>query len=247
MNPGLYFAIGKNARDLLYKDYAQQKQPFQLGYHSLDWSLDLSCQIEEILPRLNSVFRVVIPDSGKAEVQYLRDYLGFSASVGLRANPATATATGLDPIANISGVIGTSLISLGADLGFNITTRTLQDLSAGLSFSTTFLIASMTWSDNFDTVKASFYHALNAPTRTALAAELKHRFSMDSTSTLTIGAQHALFPCTMIKARLNTDGKVSALLRHQVLNKFHVSIAGETDFKDSINTPRIGLSLALNP
>ncbi|XP_022738940.1 mitochondrial outer membrane protein porin of 36 kDa-like [Durio zibethinus] len=241
MNPGLYFAIGKKARDLLYKDYAQQ-QPLQLRYQSFDWSFDFSCQIEEILPGVNTVFRVTIPDSGKAELQYLRDYVGFNAGVGLKANPAT----GFEPIANISGVIGSNLVSLGADLGIDITTGTLNKFSTGLSLNSAFLIASLTLSDSFDSVKASFYHLLNAPTRTAIAAELKHRSSSDAT-TLTIGAQHALFPFTLVKARMNTDGKVSAVLRQAVWQRFYVSIAGEIDLADSNNVPRIGLSMALKP
>ncbi|WRX17639.1 Eukaryotic porin/Tom40 - like 5 [Theobroma cacao] len=241
MNPGLYFAIGKKARDLLYKDYAQ-RQPLQLRYQSFDWSFDFSCQIEEILPGVNTVFRVIIPDSGKAELQYLRDYVGFSAGVGLKANPAT----GFDPIANISGVIGSTLVSLGADLGFDITAGTLNKFSASLSLNTAFLIASLTLSDSFDSAKASFYCALNPPTRTAVAAELKHRFSEDAT-TLTVGAQHALFPLTLVKARMDTDGKVSAVLRQQVWQRFYVSIAGEMNLRDSNYIPRIGLSMALKP
>ena len=93
---------------------------------------------------------------------------------------------------------------------------------------------------------ATFYHPLNPPTRTAVAAELKHRFSADAT-TLTVGAQHALFPFTLVKARMNTDGKVSAVLRQEVRKRFYVSIAGEMDLRDSKNIPRIGLSMALKP
>ncbi|XVE54844.1 hypothetical protein DITRI_Ditri03aG0115100 [Diplodiscus trichospermus] len=241
MNPGLYYAIGKKARDLLYKGYAQQQQqPLQLGYQSFNWSFDFSCQIEEILPGLNTVFRVIIPDSGKAELQYLRDYVGFSAGVGLKANPAT----GLDPIANISGVIGSTLVSFGVDLGIDIPTKTLNNFSTGLSLNSAFLVASLTLNDSFDSVKASFYHPLNPPTRTAVAAELKHRFSENATI-LTIGAQHALFPFTLVKARMNTDGKISAVLRQELLQSFYVSIAGELDLRDSNGIPRIGLSMAI--
>ncbi|XVF09142.1 hypothetical protein REPUB_Repub07fG0065800 [Reevesia pubescens] len=239
MNPGLYFGIGRKARDLLYKDYAQQ-QPLQLRYQSFDWSFDFSCQIEEILPGLDTVFRVIVPDSGEAELQYLRDSVGFSAGVGLKANPAT----GFDPIANISGVIGTTLVSLGADLGIDITTRTINEFSAGLSLNNAFLSASLTLSDSFDCVKASLYHPLNPSTRTAVAAELKHRFSVDAT-TLTVGAQHALLPFTLAKARLNTDGKVSAVLKQEVWQRLYLSIAGEIDLREGNNIPRIGLSMAL--
>ncbi|KAA3463284.1 mitochondrial outer membrane protein porin of 36 kDa-like [Gossypium australe] len=239
MNPGLYFAIGRKARDLLYKDYAQP-QPLQIRYQSYDWSFDFSCQIEEVLPGLNTVFRVVVPDSSQAELQYLRDYVGFSAGIGLKAN----SAHGFDPIANISGVIGSTVVSLGADLGIDITTRTLNKFSAGLSLNSAFLIASMTLSDSCDSVKASVYHPLNPPTMTAIAAELKHRISRDAT-TLTFGAQHALLPYTLVKARMNTDGKVSAVLRQEIWQRFYLSIAGELDLRDNNSIPRIGLSMAI--
>ena len=75
---------------------------------------------------------------------------------------------------------------------------------------------------------------------------MKHRFS-DDVTTLTVGAQHALFPFTLAKARMNIDGKVSAVLRQEVWQRFSVSIAGEIDLRDSNNIPRIGLSVALNP
>ncbi|MBA0718298.1 hypothetical protein Golax_006053 [Gossypium laxum] len=243
--------------DLLYKDYAQP-QPLQIRYQSYDWSFDFSCQrnsaddsfpglqsfygftVEEVLPGLNTVFRVVVPDSSQAELQYLRDYVGFSAGIGLKAN----SAHGFDPIANISGVIGSTVVSLGADLGIDITTRTLNKFSAGLSLNSAFLIASMTLSDSCDSVKASVYHPLNPPTMTAIAAELKHRISRDAT-TLTFGAQHALLPYTLVKARMNTDGKVSAVLRQEIWQSFYVSIAGELDLRDNNSIPRIGLSMAI--
>ncbi|XVF50179.1 hypothetical protein PTKIN_Ptkin04bG0075000 [Pterospermum kingtungense] len=184
----------------------------------------------------------VLTSHAKAEVQYLRDFVGFSAGVGLKANPAT----GFDPIANISAVIGSTIVSLGADIGIDITTRTLNKFSTGLSLNTGFLIASLTLSDGTDSVKASLYRPLNPLTRTAVAAELKHRFSEDAT-TLTVGAQHALFPFTLLKARINTDGKFSAVLRQNVWQSLYVSIAGEIDLRDSNNTPRIGLSMTLKP
>ncbi|XVF54260.1 hypothetical protein PTKIN_Ptkin05aG0166100 [Pterospermum kingtungense] len=248
MSPGLFFGIGKKARDLLYKDYAQQQQPLQLRYQSFDWSFDFSCQsvygvtVEEVLPGLDTVFGVTIPDSSKAELQYFRDYVGFSVGVGLKANPDT----GFNPIANISGIVGSSLVSLGADIGIDIPTRTLNQFSAGFSLNSAFLVASLTLSDSFDSVNASLYHPLNPTARTAVAAELEHRFSEDAT-TLTVGAQHALFPYTMVKARMNTDGKVGAALSQEVWRRFYVSIAGEMDLKDSRNLPRIGLSMALKP
>ena len=67
---------------------------------------------------------------------------------------------------------------------------------------------------------------------------------MDAT-TLTVGAQHALFPFTLMKARMNTDGKISAVLRQELWQRFYISIAGEIDLRDNNNIPRIGFSMAL--
>ncbi|KAK8659160.1 hypothetical protein V6N13_029370 [Hibiscus sabdariffa] len=242
MNPGLYFSIGRKARDVLYKDYAQaqQHQPLQGRYQTYDWSFNLSCQLEEVLPGLNTVFSVIIPDSGKAELQYLRDYVGFSAGLGLKAN----SRRGFDPIVDISGVIGSNFISLGADVGIDVTKQKLEQFSAGLSLNSAFLVASLTLSDDFDSIKASLHHPLNPPTRTAVAAELKHRMSEEAT-TITLGAQHALLPFTLVKARMNTDGKVSGVLRQEIWQKLYVSISGEMDLRDHNSIPRIGVSMAI--
>lgn len=57
-------------------------------------------------------------------------------------------------------------------------------------------------------------------TRTAIAAELKHSFSNNGSisdaipTTLTVGTQHELFPSTLVKARINTDGKELLLSRN---------------------------------
>ncbi|KAE8670776.1 hypothetical protein F3Y22_tig00112107pilonHSYRG00029 [Hibiscus syriacus] len=242
MNPGLYFAIGRKARDVLYKDYgqAEQHRPLQGRDQSYDWSFNFSCQLEEVLPGLNTVFSVIIPDSSKAELQYLREYVGFSAGLGMKANNQNR----FDPVANISGVIGSTFFSLGADVGIDLTRRTLNQFSTGFSLNCAFLIASLTLSDGFDSLKASVYHPLNPPTRTGIAAELKHKMSEEAT-TLTLGAQHALLPFTLVKARMNTDGKVSGVLRQEIWQKLYVSVSGELDLRDHNSIPRIGVSMAV--
>ena len=68
------------------------------------------------------------------ELQYLHDYAGISSSVGLTANP----------IINFSGVLGTNVVSVGADLSFDSKTGTFTKVNGGLNFSNTDLIASLT-------------------------------------------------------------------------------------------------------
>lgn len=65
--------------------------------------------------------------------------MGIGAGVGIKAN----SAGGLDPIVNVSGVIGTGLVSVGAALGFDIEKAAFNKINAGLSFSSDFLDASL--------------------------------------------------------------------------------------------------------
>ncbi|KAI4343837.1 hypothetical protein L6164_011141 [Bauhinia variegata] len=239
--PGLYFDMGKKAREVLHKDYAQQP-PIHFHYQVMDWNLDLSCQVEEIVPGLRSLCKFNIPDSGKVELQYLNDFTGITGCIGLIGNPLK----GYDPVVNLSGLIGTRILSLGTNLAFNISTRTFNKLSAGLSFNSAFLAASLTMHDKFDTLKASLYHAVNPLTNTAIAAEVKHSFSVNETG-VTIGAQHALLPFTMLKARLDTYGKAGAVIQQQLFQRLFITFAGEMDFTAATKLPKIGCSMALRP
>ncbi|KAJ6749146.1 PORIN/VOLTAGE-DEPENDENT ANION-SELECTIVE CHANNEL PROTEIN [Salix purpurea] len=243
--PGLYFDIGKKARDVLYKDYAKQP-PTYFHYHCFKWNFDLSCETQEILPGLTTVFRFVIPDSSNVEVRFMQNYFGIASGVGVKAyQQGSFKGNGYNPIVNFSGVIGRTLFSLGTDISFDISTKTFDQFTAGLSFNGPFLIASLTLDDKFDTLKASCYRELNPLTRTAIAAELKHSPLLNGSTTLTIGAQHALFPFTLIKARANTEGKINTLIRMELWEKVLVSMNGEVDCWATNKISKIGLSVAL--
>ncbi|XP_031252344.1 mitochondrial outer membrane protein porin of 34 kDa-like [Pistacia vera] len=250
-SPGLYFHIGKKARDLLYKGYAQQP-PFHFSYQWVDWNVDLSCQMESIVPGLQTALRFTIPDSGKVELRFLHDYVGITAGSGLKMSNhhsiGNEPSIGLDPVVNFSGVIGTDLVSLGTDIAFDMSASTFNKINAGLTFNSPFLVASLTLNDKLDTLKASYYQPLNPLSRSAIAAELKHSFFIERTTILTVGGQHELFPSTLVKARMDSNGKVGALIQQGFWQKFFLSIAGEFDFKDNDRRrPKIGLSAALAP
>lgn len=70
----------------------------------------------------------------QVELQYLHDYVGISSSIGLTANP----------VVNFSGVVGTNVASLGADLSFDSKSGNFTKCNAGLSFTNADLIASLT-------------------------------------------------------------------------------------------------------
>lgn len=70
----------------------------------------------------------------QVEVQYLHDYFGIGASVGLTANP----------IINVSGTLGTNVIALGHDLTYDTKIGEFTKLNTGLNFTKDDLVASLT-------------------------------------------------------------------------------------------------------
>ncbi|KAL2330029.1 hypothetical protein Fmac_017610 [Flemingia macrophylla] len=272
--PGLYSDIGKKARDLLFKDY-QSDQKFTITTFSptgvaitssgtrkgdlfvadvntqlknknittdikvdTDSNLFTTITVNEPAPGVKAVFSFKVPDqrSGKVELQYLHEYAGISTSVGLTANP----------IVNLSGVIGTNVLALGADLSYDSKSGELIKSNAGLSFTKDDLIASLTLNDKGDALNAAYYHIVNSLTNTAVGAEVTHRFSTNE-NTLTLGTQHALDPLTTLKARVNNLGKTSALIQHEWRPKSFFTISGEVDTKAIEKSAKVGLSLVLKP
>lgn len=100
--------------------------------------------------------------------------------------------------------------------------------------------------DKFDSLEAAVHYTFNHRTRTTIAAEVKHSVPEEWT-TVTIGAQHTVFPFTLVKARANTDGRVGALVRQQLWQKLYIAISGEVDIKTVKHTPKLGFSMALSP
>lgn len=272
--PGLYSDIGKRARDLLYRDY-QSDHKFTLTTYTANGvgittsgikkgesllgdvttqlknknitadikvdtysNLSTIITIDEPAPGLKTIFSFMVPDqrSGKAEVQYLHEYAGVSTSLGLTANP----------IVNFSGVAGNNVLSLGTDLSYDTATGNFTKYNGGLSVTTSDLIASLTLNDKGNTLTASYYHTVSPLTSTAVGAELSHSFSTKE-NTLHIGTQHALDPLTTVKARVNNNGKASALIQHQFRPKSLFTISGEVDTRAIEKSAKVGLALAIKP
>uniref|UniRef100_A0A6M2ER72 Uncharacterized protein n=1 Tax=Populus davidiana TaxID=266767 RepID=A0A6M2ER72_9ROSI len=272
--PGLYSDIGKKARDLLYKDYQSDHKFTVTTYTSSGVAItstgikkgelflaDISSQlknknittdvkvdtnsnllttitVDEPAPGLKTIFSFKVPDqrSGKVELQYQHEYAGISTSLGLTANP----------IVNFSGVVGSNVVALGTDLSFDTATGNFTKCNAGLSYTNSDLIASLTVNDKGDTLSASYYHTVSPLTSTAVGAELTHSFSSNE-NILTIGTQHALDPLTTVKARLNNYGKVSALIQNEWRPKSLFTISGEVDTKAIEKSAKVGLALSLKP
>lgn len=272
--PGLYTDIGKKARDLLYKDY-QADHKFTLTTYTSNGiaitssgtkkgelllgdiitelknknittnvkvdtnsKLFTTVTVDEPAPGLKTIFSFIVPDqrSGKVELQYQHEYAGISTSIGLTANP----------LVNFSGVVGNNCVSVGTDLSFDTASGNLTKLNAGLSFTHSDLIASLTLNDKGDTLNASYYHIVSPLTNTSVGAELTHGFSSNE-NTLTIGTQHTLDPLTTVKARLNNYGRASALIQHEWRPKSLFTISGEVDTRAIEKSAKVGLALALKP
>ncbi|XWS69759.1 hypothetical protein CRYUN_Cryun04dG0206600 [Craigia yunnanensis] len=272
--PGLYSDIGKKARDLLYKDYqadhkftvttytsngvaitstGTKKGELLLGDVSTELknknittnvkvdtnsNLFTTVTVDEPAPGLKTIFSFIVPDqrSGKVELQYQHEYAGISTSIGLTANP----------LVNFSGVVGNNCVSVGTDLSFDTASGNFTKLNAGLNFTHSDLIASLTLNDKGDTLNASYYHIVSPLTNTAVGAELTHSFSSNE-NTLTIGTQHALDPLTTVKARVNNYGRASALIQHEWRPKSLFTISGEVDTRAIEKSAKVGLALTLKP
>ncbi|KAH7515882.1 mitochondrial outer membrane protein porin of 36 kDa [Ziziphus jujuba] len=272
--PGLYSDIGKKARDLLYKDYQSDHKFTVTTYTSSGIAItstgikkgelflaDVSTQlknknittdvkvdtnsnllttitVDEAAPGLKAIFSFIVPDqrSGKLELQYQHEYAGISTSIGLTAKPGI----------NFSGVVGNNSLSVGTDLSYDTTSGNFTKFNAGLNFTHSDLIASLTLNDKADTLTAAYYHSVSPLTNTAVGAELSHSFSSNE-NTLTIGTQHALDPLTTVKARVNNYGRASALIQHEWRPKSLFTISGEVDTRAIEKSAKIGLALALKP
>ncbi|KAL6599305.1 hypothetical protein ACP70R_045799 [Stipagrostis hirtigluma subsp. patula] len=193
---------------------------------------------EVATPGLKTILSFAVPDqrSGKFELQYLHDYAGVIASIGLTANP----------VANLSGVFGTKALAVGADISLDTATGNLTKYNAGLSFTNEDLIASLNLNNKGDILAASYYHTVSQLTSTAVGAELTHSFSTNE-NTLTFGTQHALDPLTLVKARINNSGKASALIQHEWRPKSLVTISTEVDTKTIEKSSKVGIAVALKP
>ncbi|XP_052294154.1 mitochondrial outer membrane porin-like [Citrus sinensis] len=157
-------------------------------------------------------------DSVSVELRYMRDYAGITAGIGLKAHRLSAhglSAHGL----SAHGSFAHGLFAHGLPAHeFSAYGSSAHGLSAhGLPANEFSAHGS---SEKLEILRASCYLELISLTRTAIAAELKHSFSKNGSisdaipTTLIVGIQHELFPSTLVKARINTDGKELLLSRN---------------------------------
>ncbi|KAL6614616.1 hypothetical protein ACP70R_036886 [Stipagrostis hirtigluma subsp. patula] len=190
------------------------------------------------VPGLKKIITIPFPyqTAGKAEIQYLHDYAGISASVGLNSKP----------LVNLSGVFGNKTVAVGADVAYDTATGNFTKYNAGASLTNADLIAAVTLNNKGDSLTASYYHLVNPLNSTAVGAEVTHSFSTNE-NTVTFGTQHALDPLTTVKARYNNLGMASALIQHEWRPKSLFTLSAEVDTKAIEKNSKVGLSLVLKP
>ncbi|KAF2571218.1 hypothetical protein F2Q70_00000681 [Brassica cretica] len=272
--PGLFADIGKKAKDLLTRDY-NTDQKFSIstytasgvsltstalkkgGVHAadvtsqykyknavFDFKIDTDSTIlttvtfTEILPSTKAIASFKVPDnsSGKLEVQYFHDHATVTAAAALKQNP----------LIDITATLGTPVISFGAEAGYDTSSKTFTKYNAGISVTKPDACASIILGDKGDSIKASYLHHLDESKRSAAVGEVYRKFSTNE-NTITVGGLYAIDHTTTVKAKLNNNGKLGALLQHEVVPKSLVTVSSEIDTKALDKHPRFGLSLVLKP
>ncbi|CAH2064565.1 unnamed protein product [Thlaspi arvense] len=272
--PGLFTDIGKKAKDLLTRDYSTD-QKFSVSTSSasglaltstalkkgaihaadvatqykyrnalFDVKIDTDSNVlttitlTEILPSTKAIASFKVPDynSSKLEVQYFHDHATVTTTAALKQNP----------VIDVTATLGSPTISFGAEAGYDTTSRTFTKYNFGISVTMPDKCASVILGDKADSIKASYIHHLDESKRSAAVGEVFRKFSTNE-NVITVGGLYVVDHLTNVKAKLNSDGKLGALLQHEVLPKSIVTISGEFDTKTLEKNPRFGLSLALKP
>ncbi|WOL00334.1 mitochondrial outer membrane protein porin 1-like [Canna indica] len=235
-------ASGTRKNDIVFGEIQSQIKNKNITFDvktNSDSNVTTTVTVDELAtPGLKTLISFVVPDqtSGKVELQYLHDYAGVNASIGLTASP----------VVNLSGVVGSKAFSVGADVAFDTATGNFIKYNAGLSIINADLIAALTLNNKGDNLTASYYHLVKPLSSTAVGAEMTHSFSSNE-NTITFGTQHALDHLTTVKARFNNYGKASALIQHEWKPKSFLTISGEIDTRAIEKSSKVGLSLVLKP
>ncbi|ESQ45542.1 hypothetical protein EUTSA_v10010622mg [Eutrema salsugineum] len=272
--PGLFADIGKKAKDLLTRDYSTD-QKFSISTNSVsglaltsttlkkgvvhaadvatqykyrnalfDVKIDTDSNIlttitfTEILPSTKAIASFQVPhyNSSKLEVQYFHDHATVTAIAALKQNP----------LIDVTATLGSPTISFGAEAGYDTTSRTFTKYNFGIILTMPDKCASVILRDKADSIKASYLQHLDESKRSAIVGEIFRKIFTNE-NIITVGGLYAVDHLTNVKAKLNSNGKLGALLQHEVLPKSTVTISGEIDTKTLDKYPRFGLSLALKP
>ncbi|XP_073280456.1 mitochondrial outer membrane protein porin 2-like [Primulina huaijiensis] len=272
--PGIFSEIGKKAKDLLTKDYLSDHKlsvstctesgvalttstvnrggyssgdvAAQYNYKNIfaDIRVDTESNIaatltfSDIVPSSRTIATLKYPnyESGKLEIQYFHPHASLTAAVGMNQTP---------PI-DVSLNLGTPMVALGAEAGYDAASGKLIKYTAGISLTKLDSCASILLSDKGDTIKASYVHYIDQLKKSAAVGEIARKFSTNE-NTFAVGGSYAIDSLTLVKMKFNNHGIVGTVLQHEFIRKSLVTVSSEFDTKSLDKTPRFGLSLALKP
>ncbi|KAI4330739.1 hypothetical protein MLD38_028996 [Melastoma candidum] len=245
--PGLFSDIGKKARDILNANYttdhkfsvntcsdggviltstAVQKGGFSVGdvtakYKYNNALIDVKVDTDSNILTMITINEIVPSTKAIASLK-LPDFNSGKLEVQYfhhHATIATSSALNQSPLVDVAATIGVS--------------KPEQ-------------YASVILGDKGDSIRASYVHYLDASKKTTAALEIFRKFSANE-NLVTVGGTYAVDNLTLVKGKLNNNGKLSAVLQHEIVPKSVLSISGEIDTKALERAPKFGLSLALAP
>ncbi|XP_050205856.1 mitochondrial outer membrane protein porin 2-like [Mercurialis annua] len=271
--PELFFNIGKTARDLLTKDF-NTDQKFSISTFSdsglaltssalkrggisigdvagvykykntlfsfiVDSESNIASTVtfDEIFPSTRAIASFKLPDynSGKLEVQYFHDHATFTTALALNKSPAI----------DFSSTFGTKAFAFGAEAGYDTTSGKLTKYTAGFTMTKADSTYSIILGDKADTIKAACAKYLDQSKRSAFVTEVSRKFSTNENG-YAFGGSYALDPLTTVKAKINNNGKLGAVLQHEMIPKSLLTVSGEFDTVSS-ERPKIGFAFAIKP
>ncbi|KAF0918064.1 hypothetical protein E2562_022659 [Oryza meyeriana var. granulata] len=273
--PGLYFEIGKKARDLLYKDFHTDQKFTLTTYTKNEVAITavstrkdeaIFSEIQTQLKNNNVTLDVKATSDSQVLTTITTEDLGATGLKTIISFPfpyQTAGKTELQylhdyagislgvglnskPLVNLSGVFGTNALAVGADVAFDTKTGNFTKCNAGLTLTNSDLAAALTLNNKGESLTAFYYQLLNEESGSAVGGELTHSFSSKE-NTVTIGTQQALDPLTTVKVRYNNHGMVSGLIQHEWRRKSFFTLSTEVDTKAIDKASKVGLSLVLKP
>ncbi|KAL8240605.1 hypothetical protein R6Q59_013960 [Mikania micrantha] len=174
--------------------------------------------------------------SSKLKVQYFHHLATLTSTMALNEAPTIGA----------SATIGTPTFAMGAKVAYEIFSSKLTNFAVGINFNRPDSTASLVLGDNGDTIRAFYRYRFDALKKTAAAVEITRRLSANETE-FVVGGCYVFDNQTSVKAKLDSCGKLGAVLQLKIITKLLVSLSSELDMKALHKTPKFGFAFALKP
>ncbi|KAL5725581.1 Voltage-dependent anion-selective channel protein 1 [Ranunculus cassubicifolius] len=267
LGPALFSDIGKEIKDLLYKDYRNDadNSTFQaaiVGYSNSrafdSYLAGLKAQLknENVTTNINLVsnYKLITTVAVDEPVPRLKTIFRFTApepdsgQVELHykdENIGISTTIGLtaNPLVTFSAVVGARFVSLGNELSYNIKTQTLSAINTRVTATGNGLTFCHSL-DNSGTIKSSLYYRMNSQKNTAVGSEICWNIPFMHV-TVTAGGQHAVNTLTLVKARVDNHGMVGALVQRGLRARSVLTVSGEANLWEIGRSAKMGIALAV--